>query len=139
MILAMKNRILGIFVCVFTFFSCSKDSNSEEKELVPEVKAELVSYKYELHTFVWDYKVKFTNVSKVDAVGYAAVYHRDVKGDFTFRIVQADQMGIPPHCPIILAGEDCIYESHDSGAYDPNLIEPDYEVEFAYGEYVFED
>ena len=135
----MKSWSLIIGVIFLILFGCSKNNNSDGEVLVPVVEAELVYYVYELNredqTFIWDYKVKFTNTSKVDAFGFAAVYHRDVNGDITFQSPHPEG----ENCPIILAGEECIYSFYESGEYDPNLVEPDQKLVFEKGEYFFEE
>lgn len=134
----MKKCILLIALSFFLIFtSCSKDNNDSKG--VPEVVAELVFFNYELntdnHTFVLEYQVKFTNTSKFDAKGFALVYLKEAGSDFTF---SSSVSGVV-QCPIILAGETCLYEYYDSGDYDPNLVEPGQTLLFAKGEYFFED
>lgn len=132
----MKKLIL--YLSFYVFLNCSK--NEEKETPIPIVVAELIHYTFEIdstnHTFIWDYKVKFKNTSLADAKGHAVTYHKDLRDeDVSF----SNKLTNKIQCPIIPAGEECIFEYYESGIYDPNLWNPNSKIVFDKGVYYFEE
>lgn len=131
-------RILQSFLLILLFTSCSNDEDEYVEPKNAVIETELIHYNYELdaenRTVLWEYSVKFINISEINAMGIPEVYHRQVGTDLVFLTVGAGQ---EPQCETILAGEDCNYSFSLSDEYEPGTIEPGYDLEFERATYKF--
>lgn len=131
-------KILQSFLLISLFIGCSNDNDEPSEPEIPVIETELIDYNYELDeentTALWEYQVRLTNISDVDARGIPLVYHRQVGTDLVF-LYQGP--GEEPQCTTILAGEECIYSFSLSEEYEPGTIEPGYDLEFESAIYEF--